>query len=77
MIAIVLSTCLISDPSICRDQTIPLTADVSTVRCLAMAPPHVAKWNEAHPQWRVMRWRCRTGSQREIRLLPASRPLRT
>jgi hypothetical protein len=66
MIAIILSTCLVNDPTVCREQTIPLLHDISPVRCMMTAPPHVARWSEEHPQWRVVRWQCRTGSQREI-----------
>jgi hypothetical protein len=66
MIAIIISTCMLSDPGICREQTIPLLSEVSTVRCTMMAPPHVAKWNEEHPQWRVVRWRCRAAGRRDI-----------
>jgi hypothetical protein len=30
------------------------------------APPHVARWSEEHPEWRVVRWQCRAGSRRDI-----------
>jgi hypothetical protein len=66
MIAIVLTTCLVTDPSVCRDQTIPLTSEISAVRCMMTAPPHVARWSVEHPQWRVVRWRCRAESQHDI-----------
>jgi hypothetical protein len=66
MIAIILSTCLVNDPGICRDQTLPLAAEVSEARCVIMAPPYLAQWCEEHPQWRVVRWRCRSNGEREI-----------
>ena len=66
MIAIILSTCLISDPGVCRDQEIPLDSEVSSVRCMMTAPPHVARWSQEHPEWRVVRWQCRAGSRRDI-----------
>jgi hypothetical protein len=66
MIAIVLSTCLLADPAVCRDQTIRLTAEVSPVSCMMKAPPHVARWSEEHPEWRVVRWRCLTLRQQDI-----------
>jgi hypothetical protein len=65
MIAIIISTCLISDPSVCRDQTIPLDSEISPARCMMTAPPHVAQWNEEHPQWRVMRWQCRPANRND------------
>jgi hypothetical protein len=58
MIAIIISTCLLSDPGVCRDQTIPLDSEISAASCMMKAPPHVAKWSEEHPEWRVVRWRC-------------------
>jgi hypothetical protein len=65
MIAIILSTCLLSDPSVCREETIPLANEVSAVRCVMTAPPHVAQWSTEHPEWRVVRWRCRLTTERE------------
>jgi hypothetical protein len=29
------------------------------------APPHIAKSNEEHPEWHIVRWPCRALSQRE------------
>jgi hypothetical protein len=67
MITIILSTCLLADPAVCHDETIPLSNEVSSaVRCVMMAPPHVAKWSEEHPQWRVVRWQCRVSGRRDI-----------
>jgi hypothetical protein len=66
MVAIIISTCLVSNPSVCRDQSIPLYAEISTTRCVMTAPPHVARWSEEHPQWRVVRWQCRAGTQRDL-----------
>jgi hypothetical protein len=66
MITIILSTCLISDPSVCRDQEIPLFSEVSPMRCVMTAPPHVAHWNEEHPEWRVVRWQCRANGRHDI-----------
>ena len=66
MIALILSVCLISDPGVCRDQTIPLDTNVSSAGCLTRAPFRLAEWSEAHPLWRVVRWRCGPSSEREI-----------
>jgi hypothetical protein len=59
MIAIILSTCLVSNPAVCREQIIPLDSETSAMRCVMTAPPHLAKWNDEHPEWRVVRWQCR------------------
>ena len=65
-IAIILSACLIGNPSVCRDQIIPLASEVSAARCVMTAPPHVARWSSEHPEWRVVRWRCRPTSEHDI-----------
>lgn len=66
MIAIVLSACLISDASVCREHRIPLTADVSAMQCVMTAQLQLARWSEEHPHWRIVRWKCRPGDQEEI-----------
>jgi hypothetical protein len=66
MIAIIISACLLSDPGVCRDLTIPLDPEVSAARCMVKAPPHLAQWSEEHPEWRVVRWRCGSSGSRDI-----------
>jgi hypothetical protein len=58
MIAIIISICLISDPGVCRDHTIPLDSEITSTNCMIKASPHVARWSQEHPEWRVVRWRC-------------------
>lgn len=62
MLSIILSACLISNPSHCRDFKIPLDVNVDALRCAMAAPPHFAKWAEEHPKWRVKRWTCQPSS---------------
>jgi len=66
MLAIVISACLLSDPGVCRDETVPLSAEVSAARCIMTAPPHIAQWSEQHPEWRVVSWRCGPSGRRDI-----------
>jgi hypothetical protein len=66
MIAIILSTCLISVPSVCRDQRIPLSSEISAIQCMRSALPHIAQWSEEHPRWRVVRWQCHPAGQHDI-----------
>ena len=66
MIAIILSTCLVSDPTVCRDQSIPLSYEASATQCMKSALPRVAQWSEEHPGWRVVRWQCRPVNQHDI-----------
>jgi hypothetical protein len=65
MLAIVVSACLISDPSVCKTDTIPMLVQVSQVQCTIGAAPFVARWGDEHPGWRVVRWRCRTATEKE------------
>ena len=55
MIAIMLSTCLVSNPAVCREQTIPLSSEISAIQCIKFAGLHVAQWSEERPRWRVVR----------------------
>ena len=66
MIAVILSACLLSDPSVCREHRIPLTSDISAIRCMMAAMPYLAQWSEKHPRWRIVRWQCSPGSQKDI-----------
>jgi hypothetical protein len=63
MLVLVLSTCLFSDPSVCRDHRIPLSSGISATECMMRSPPHIAQWSEEHPQWRIVRWQCRAAGQ--------------
>ncbi|HEX5998805.1 MAG TPA: hypothetical protein VFZ16_05330 [Hyphomicrobiaceae bacterium] len=65
MIAIVLSICLVSDPGICQEQSIHIFREMSPMACAMTAPPHIAKWNDEHPEWHVERWRCRAAGGQE------------
>ncbi|MGB3719279.1 MAG: hypothetical protein DIU63_06135 [Proteobacteria bacterium] len=66
MITLIISACLLSNVNICRDHRIPLTAEVSTVQCLFSAQLQIARWSEEHPQWKVVRWRCRPANEDDI-----------
>lgn len=66
MVTIVISACLVADPNVCRTQNIPLEAHWDLTRCAMYAPPHFAKWEERHPKWRVVRWKCKPGNLNDI-----------
>ena len=60
MIELILSACLISDPSRCKDVSITYTAEALTpMMCLMQSPAEIAKWADAHPHWFAKRWACR------------------
>jgi hypothetical protein len=63
MLAIVVSACLIADPSVCR--TDAMRVDVPPAKCMLSAASFVAQWGVEHPSWRVVRWQCRPASEKE------------
>ncbi len=66
MLTIVMSICLISDPSICREERIGRQISTSPQQCAMSAAPRIAEWNGEHPDWRVVRWRCSRADEKEI-----------
>jgi hypothetical protein len=66
VIAILLTVCLIGDPSHCRDHKIALLPGVTVIQCLMTAPPHIAQWSQDHPGWHVERWQCGDASRENI-----------
>ncbi len=65
-IALILSTCLVRDPAVCRDHKIVLAPEVTAFQCMKSAMPQVARWSEEHPQWRIVRWQCRPATEQDI-----------
>ncbi|GJD33056.1 hypothetical protein PMNALOAF_4337 [Methylobacterium adhaesivum] len=56
---ILLSICLLSDPSQCREDRIDLSFEArSPTVCLRNSQSALAKWQAEHPEWHVNRWRC-------------------
>jgi hypothetical protein len=35
-----------------------INEQMSEMQCALTAQQRIAVWNEEHPQWRVVRWRC-------------------
>ena len=60
MIELVVTVCLMTDPSRCRDVSLVYAGeDVSPMQCLMQSPAEIAKWSEGHPNWYAKRWSCR------------------
>jgi len=60
MIELVLVVCLIDRPDQCRDVGVTYLAEnLTPMQCIMQAPPHMARWVDEHPGWRVARWTCR------------------
>lgn len=56
---ILLSICLIAQPNQCREDRIALSYEsANPFICLRTAQSELAKWQSAHPDWHVNRWRC-------------------
>ncbi|HEV7440366.1 MAG TPA: hypothetical protein VGN94_12200 [Methylobacterium sp.] len=56
---ILLSICLLSQPTTCREDRINLSYEASSpFICLRNGQSTIATWQAAHPEWHVARWRC-------------------
>ena len=66
MIAIILSACLVGEPDVCRDHRVPLAPEISVLQCMKNGSAFLARWNEEHPRWRVVRWQCRPVREHDI-----------
>lgn len=59
MLELLVSVCLIADPSRCKDVNLVYSAETLTpMQCLMGAQAEIAKWVESHPQWTARRWTC-------------------
>jgi hypothetical protein len=60
---ILLSVCLLTSPSTCREERISWNVDgAGGMACLVRAQELIAQWHETHQRWRVSSWRCATRS---------------
>jgi hypothetical protein len=56
---LVVLVCLITTPGTCHEERVRFSMEPVTGRaCMVAAPPFLAQWSMAHPDWRVARWRC-------------------
>ena len=58
IVDLIIAVCMVSDPTICRDEHLYFESHGSLQRCMFEAMPAVAAWAGKHPQWRVSRFRC-------------------
>jgi hypothetical protein len=58
LIDLVMTVCLISEPSRCHTEHLYFERRGGLLQCTFLAPPEIARWSEAHPKFRVVRWRC-------------------
>lgn len=63
MIEIVLSVCMLADPSRCKDVHLSYMAEgqgVTPHQCMLYGQSEIAKWSEGNPNWRLQKWTCGT-----------------
>jgi hypothetical protein len=61
MFELVFSACLIADPQSCKDVHLTYEGQrVSLMECAMVGQSEMAKWIEAHPKYRVRKFRCDT-----------------
>ena len=59
MIELVVSVCMIADPSRCKDVRLNFVEqNVTPHECLFNGQIEIAKWSESHPGWQVAKWGC-------------------
>lgn len=59
MVDLILSVCLIANPTNCREEHLYFESRSSSlVQCMLLAPAEIAKWSSEHPNLKVVRWRC-------------------
>lgn len=64
MLELVVSVCLISDPTRCKEISLVYSDEnLTPMQCLMMSPPEIAKWAEGHPGYFAKKWSCRPAGQ--------------
>jgi hypothetical protein len=58
LIALIVTVCAASQPSLCEDRQFQFASTVSLQQCAAGAQPYIARWMGEHPNWVVARWHC-------------------
>ena len=54
-----LSVCLIAEPSRCYEERIPVSYEnPNPFVCLRNSQATLAKWQGDHPDWTIKKWRC-------------------
>ncbi|GGD36456.1 hypothetical protein GCM10011335_44320 [Aureimonas glaciei] len=58
MIDLVLSVCLLADPTSCEEQRLSYESRGTLAQCMMLSTPYVADWAGNHPKWKVVGWKC-------------------
>ena len=68
IVDLILLACTITDPGACREYHMTLQSSGSLQTCMMDAQPYLAQWAEAHPGYRVARWRCAWPEQEQEKM---------
>lgn len=64
MLELVISVCLLSDPTRCKDVSLTYFNDgASPMQCMMKSQIEISKWAEGHPKWFAKKWSCRRAGQ--------------
>ena len=59
MIELVFVACLLSPQEFCDERHVLHLPDIGIMDCMMTAQPQMAKWVEAHPNYKITSWKCR------------------
>ena len=64
MIELVVTACLLTAPTECRDHRLMIAPEGMTQsQCYSMSIPQLAQWKSTHERWRIKSWRCEPVNQ--------------
>lgn len=64
MIELVVSVCMIDQPSRCKDVRLNFEAETVTAnQCMMYGQFEMAKWAGDHPNWTIQKWHCGIAGQ--------------
>lgn len=58
LVDLVLTVCLLANPTSCRTEHLYFESHGSLVQCMMLAPAEIARWSKSHPALKIVRWTC-------------------
>ena len=56
---ILMSICLVVQPADCREERLNFSfEEANAITCMVRSQEKIAEWQERHPNYRVVRWKC-------------------
>lgn len=60
MLELIITACLLTEPTKCREESLVYQVDnLTPYQCMMKSPIEIAKWQEYRPRWFAKRWTCR------------------